>query len=182
MDEPTDGCADRDRHPVGGVGSLPGGEFSVKVSDEAAWQGQLAEFARDGDPNAAALQTFLTAWAENAERLHEENLNESATVATQQLLGSREGDTVALPSLMAPMELLRATLRSTETQLGGIERISIGFIGMALTLLSMYWDYGESIYDDMTPIEQHLVEDTALVKLVQLTQQAQESGNERPTS
>lgn len=133
----------------------------MKASDEAAWQGQLAEFARDGDPNAAALQTFLIAWADNAE----------------QWLQTAHNEGVYYDDITS-MEGLRATLRCTETQLGGIERISIGFIGMALTLLSMYWDYGKSIYDDMTPIEQHLVEDTALVKLVQLTQQAQESGNE----
>jgi hypothetical protein len=125
----------------------------MKIRDEADWQRQLADFANDPHPAATSLQNFLVTWANYAE----------GVLAT-----------VRLPEITSPMEALRQTLVTTEQHTG---RTSIGFIGAALTLLSMHWGYGETLYDDMNPIERHLIEDATLVKLETLAAQAAQEGH-----
>lgn len=147
----------------------------MKVADEVAWQGLLRDFANDTNPQAPILRDFTVAWAEAAEKLHEEDLNESASMATQQMMDSHSGEMVRIPSPMTPIDLLRATLAQAQAQF--TEYITVGVLGAALVVLSMHWDYGESLYDGMTKIEQRLVEDTALLKIMQLNKKAQESGN-----
>jgi hypothetical protein len=76
--------------------------------------------------------------------------------------------------LLTPIEALRRTLGGTEATLGS-ERVSIGTIGQALVVLAMHWEEGENLYDDMTRFEQRLVEDTTLLKIMQLNAQAEEA-------
>lgn len=125
----------------------------MKVKDESDWQRQLADFANDAHPAATTLQNFLVTWANYAETW----------------LGEAHNAGVYHEDITA-MEALRHTLATTENHTG---RIPIGFIGAALTLLSMHWGHGHTLYGDMNSIERHLIEDATLVKLEQLAAQAQ---------
>jgi hypothetical protein len=111
----------------------------------------------------AILRDFLVAWATGAEAL----------MADTQARNDRSWSE---PIELSPIEALRRTLRLTEvSQPQG--RLPSGFIGAAMTLLAMHWVHGETLYDEMTPIEQHLTEDATLVKIQQLQREAEAAGN-----
>lgn len=129
----------------------------MKVRDESEWQGRLAEFAADPNPLAPLLRDFTIAWADHAESWLQSAHNEGIYV----------DDITAI-------EALRATLPRAE---GGQGRVTIGMIGATFTLLSMHWEHGSSLADQMTPIERRLLEDTVMLKLAQLQEQAEEAGN-----
>lgn len=132
----------------------------MKVRDEDAWRQFEADVAADPNPQAVVLRDFVASWAHHAETL----------------MAERYLDTVP-PAPGAPMTCLRAALRLTEASSVTGSRRTIGVIGAALSLLTMHWEFGEQLYDEMTTIEQRLVEDTLVLKLTQLAQQAQEAGN-----
>lgn len=135
----------------------------MRVTDESEWQERLAEFAKDTHPLAVVMRSFLTDWAEAAEAL----------LADTQAMNDKSW---GQPNVLTPMEALRRTLRIAEVaQPQG--RLPSGFIGATLTLLAMHWVHGESLYDDMTSIEQHLTEDATMVKIQQLQAQAEAAGN-----
>jgi hypothetical protein len=129
----------------------------MRIVDEAAWQALSKDFAADSSPQAPLLHELIIAWGDAAEEL------------LDGLRNSYSGE-----RLLTPIEALRRTLGGVEVGLGS-ERISIGAIGAALVLLSMHWEEGESLYDDMTRFEQRLVEDTTLLKIMQLNAQAEEA-------
>jgi hypothetical protein len=128
----------------------------VKIKDEDAWRQFEADVAADPSPQAVVLRDFVVSWAHHAE-----------TYLAESLVGHEP----------TPMHALRHVLRLTEASSVTGSRRTIGVIGAALSLLTMHWEFGEQLYDEMTTIEQRLVEDTLVLKLTQLAQQAQEAGN-----
>lgn len=108
----------------------------MKVKDEAQWQQQCADFARDPSPSAEAFRKFLVYWAEAAE------LDFAATG-------------------FSPMQSLNSTLREAEGATGG--RWTLNYIGMALVLLSTHWvpaQDAKHFMEGMTSVEQNLFIDT----------------------
>lgn len=123
----------------------------MKIKDESEWQQQLADFANDPDPIAETLREFVTTWAEAAE----------------EMVAKRDKST-------SPIRALRDTLRATEQSLG---RLTVGYLGMALILLSTHWEpAGEpnEFFWSLTPLEQNLYADVAVLKLADLESKAQE--------
>lgn len=120
----------------------------MRVKNEADWQRFLADVAADADPRAVLLRDFTVAWAEAAEMAMKVGIN-----------------------IDLPMQLLRNTLHSTELAVGG--RATIGMIGSSLVLLCVHWAAGGNLYEDMTCLEQRLVEDTTVIKLEQLARAAE---------
>jgi hypothetical protein len=144
----------------------------VKVRDEDAWRQFEADVAADPSPQAVVLRDFVVSWAHHAE-----------TYLAESLVGHEPTPMHALRHVLrvghepTPMHALRHVLRLTEASSVTGSRRTIGVIGAALSLLTMHWEFGEQLYDEMTTIEQRLVEDTLVLKLTQLAQQAQEAGN-----
>ena len=77
-----------------------------------------------------------------------------------------------------PVEALRNSLRVVESERG---RWTVGYIGMALVILSTHWEpAGEPdlFFDRLTPIEQNLFADVAQLKMEELAKAA-EPGHDR---
>jgi hypothetical protein len=112
----------------------------MRITDEAAWQAQLAEFAAQTNPNAGHLRNFVIAWAEAAEQLVDHDTS--------------------------PIEALRTTLRTIEKTYGRQTTLQLG---TALMVLTTHWapaagdDRGESFYLALTSIEQNMYLDVASV-------------------
>lgn len=129
----------------------------MKIKDESQWQAQLAEFAADPDPMAQVFQDFTVTWAEQAEELLVGRVNEDNDVLVR-----------------SPIQALRDALHPTEER---VVRLTIGHLGMALLVLSTHWAPAgdpQEFYDSLTPIEQNLYADVAMVKLAALQEQAEE--------
>lgn len=129
----------------------------MRVKSESEWQQQLADFAKDGTPQAEVFQEFVIGWAEAAEAM----LDDGAATEFHD------------PVIFC----LRNTLRATEAKIG---RPPVGFVGMALIVLGTHWEpAGEpnDFFDSMTPIEQNLYADVAAAKLDDLNSQAEEAAD-----
>ena len=121
----------------------------MRVRDESEFHLLLAELASDTSEVAGPFWRFFTTWAEMAE---------------------------AHLSLVGPAEALRRTLRHAEDE---TDHFSAGFLGMCLVLFYNHWDFdGEPdvLYNSLTPIEQHLFEDVAALKMLDLQKQAAQEG------
>jgi len=115
----------------------------VRVSDEARWQQQLAEFEA-GDERGQAFRDFLIAWTDRAEE-------------------ALDADTCT------PMDALSLVLPDIEEDRG---RVTIGDIGQMLVVLAAFWTRGEEMVKALTPVEKRLVQDTVAMKVAFLAEQA----------
>jgi hypothetical protein len=123
----------------------------MRVKDQHQWDLWLADSVADQHPLTSTFRQFVQAWAEHAEHLHDQKMQASEVIAGNP------------PDPMTPMDSLRNTLVAAELTLPA-EHISIGLIGGALAVLIMHWEYGTELYEQMTPIEKHLVDDAIRVK------------------
>ena len=114
----------------------------MRVSDEARWQQQLAEFEA-GDERGQAFRDFLIAWTDRAEE--------------------------AISADLTPLAALTLALPDIEADRG---RVTIGDIGQMLVVLAAFWAHGEAMVEALTPIERRLVQDTVALKVAALTEAA----------
>jgi hypothetical protein len=114
----------------------------MRVADERAWRGQLAEL--DADDGSRRFRDFLLAWADAAESR----------------LAVAGGE--PRPALLAAFDDVEA----------GMGFLSVEWLSQMLLVLVQHWADGERLWESMSVWERRMVEQATAVKLVELQRSA----------
>jgi hypothetical protein len=118
-------------------------ERRMRVTDEELWLQQKAELSAD-DTGKAFLQ-FLEDWVGTADRA------------------------LDLQPDLPPADAFRESLTLVEGRQG---RIACAFVGQMVVVAVSHWVHGEVLAQNLTAIERRLMEDTVLLKLAELEENA----------
>lgn len=118
----------------------------MRVRDEALWQQQRAEL--QSDEVGQAFLGFIEDWVTTAE------------------------DAVRLNPALSPATAIRAALDPVEQRQG---RIAASYVGQMLIVIITHWTSGESVAEELTVVEQRLMEDMLVLKLAELERAAAET-------
>jgi len=121
----------------------------MRVADEELWLQQKAELT--ADDTGKAFLTFLEDWLGTADRA------------------------LDLQPDLPPADAFRESLALVEGRQG---RIACAFVGQMMVVAISHWVHGEVLAQNLTAVERRLMEDTVLLKLAELENQAAETPTE----
>lgn len=122
----------------------------MQVKDEQAWTLQLTEL--EADDYTRKFKTFLVFWMDTADKM----------VLEQFPLNAKH------PNLQLAATVSKA-LGVAEQTFGFL---AIEWIAQMLLVMTEHWKYGDQLYEDLSLIEQRLVDQATAMKLLDLQMSA----------